>query len=38
MALEVDIKKNFPDFKLQIRFKAEQEILVCWVRPAAVKA
>ena len=27
MSLEVDIKKTFPDFKLQIRFKAEREIL-----------
>ncbi len=27
MPLEVDIKKTFPDFTLQIRFKAEREIL-----------
>ena len=27
MALEIDIKKTFPDFKLDIRFKAEHEIL-----------
>jgi molybdate transport system ATP-binding protein len=27
MSLEVDIKKNFPDFSLQVRFSAEREIL-----------